>query len=170
MSTPLDADVVVVGYGPVGQTMAAMLARGGHRVPVYERYSSLYGRPRAIYFDDEIMRVWQQVGIVDEIAGDLMPNKTYDWFGADGEPILNIEFPPGRPAGRRGTCSFSPTSRRRWTTLSRRCRPLSCTGVGAPRRSLTRATMWRSRCAVSLSRGQGTLSRRTRRPPCGRGT
>ena len=108
MSTPLDADVVIVGYGPVGQTLAAMLAREGHRVAVYERYSCLYGRPRAIYFDDEIMRVWQQVGIVDEIAGDLMPNKTYDWFGADGEPLLNIELPPGPSGWEAGYLFFQP--------------------------------------------------------------
>lgn len=41
MSTPLDADVAIVGYGPVGQTLAAQLARSGHRVAVYERFSCL---------------------------------------------------------------------------------------------------------------------------------
>ena len=34
MST-LDADVVIVGFGPVGQAAAAMLARRGHRVVAY---------------------------------------------------------------------------------------------------------------------------------------
>lgn len=104
----LDADVVVVGYGPVGQATAALLASRGHRVHVYERYGELYGRPRAVYFDDEIMRVWQQLGIVDEIAGDLMPNKTYDWLGADGEPIMNIEFPPGPSGWESGYLFFQP--------------------------------------------------------------
>jgi choline dehydrogenase-like flavoprotein len=80
--TALDADVIVVGYGPVGQTIAALLGREGHRVAIYERFSEIYALPRAIHFDDEIMRIWQQLGIVDEIGGDLMPSHRYTWFGA----------------------------------------------------------------------------------------
>ncbi|TML99562.1 MAG: bifunctional 3-(3-hydroxy-phenyl)propionate/3-hydroxycinnamic acid hydroxylase [Actinobacteria bacterium] len=97
--TALDADVIVVGYGPVGQTVAALLARQGHRVAAYERFAEVYGLPRAIHFDDEIMRVWQALGIVDDIAGDLMPVDSYTWFGADGEQILAISSPSPGPAG-----------------------------------------------------------------------
>ena len=66
MST-IDTDILIVGYGPVGQTMAALLARRGHRVEVYERFADLYDLPRAVYFDDEIMQVWQALGIADEL-------------------------------------------------------------------------------------------------------
>jgi 2-polyprenyl-6-methoxyphenol hydroxylase-like FAD-dependent oxidoreductase len=97
--TALDADVVIVGYGPVGQTAAALLARQGHRVAVYERFSGLYELPRAVYFDDEIMQVWQAVGIVDDIADDLLAVNTYEWFGADGETILHMEQPDVGPSG-----------------------------------------------------------------------
>ena len=34
----LDADVAVVGYGPVGMVVAALLGRRGHRDLVLERY------------------------------------------------------------------------------------------------------------------------------------
>jgi 2-polyprenyl-6-methoxyphenol hydroxylase-like FAD-dependent oxidoreductase len=95
----LDADVVIVGYGPVGQTAAALLAGRGHRVAVYERFADLYDLPRAVYFDDEIMQVWQSLGIVADLEDDLLPVKTYDWFGADGEPILRMEHPPSVPSG-----------------------------------------------------------------------
>ena len=93
----IDTDVLVVGYGPVGQTVAALLAGAGHRVDVYERFSSLYDLPRAVYFDDEIMQVWQALGITGDL--DLLPINTYTWFGADGEPILRMEHPASGPSG-----------------------------------------------------------------------
>ena len=94
---PEDADVLIVGYGPVGQVIAAMLARHGHRVAAYERFAEIYRLPRAVYFDDEIMQVWQSLGIADELAGELLPASSYNWFGADGELIMKMEFPsPGR--------------------------------------------------------------------------
>ena len=40
-------DVVQVGMGPVGLTMAALLAQAGHSVAVIERHEGLYGLPRA---------------------------------------------------------------------------------------------------------------------------
>ena len=97
--TALDAEVVVVGYGPVGQTVAALLATGGHRVMVYERFADVYGLPRAVYFDDGAMRVWQALGIVEELAGDLLPTRRYDWFGADGNLIMGMEFPSPAVSG-----------------------------------------------------------------------
>jgi 2-polyprenyl-6-methoxyphenol hydroxylase-like FAD-dependent oxidoreductase len=92
----IDYDVAIVGYGPVGQTMAAMLGRAGHSVAVFERFGLLYDRPRAVHFDHEIMRVWQALGIAGEIAEDLLPIPEYRWFGADGEPIMTMV--PSRPA------------------------------------------------------------------------
>jgi 2-polyprenyl-6-methoxyphenol hydroxylase-like FAD-dependent oxidoreductase len=111
MSASLDADVVIVGYGPVGQTLAALLAREGHRVAVYERFSCLYDLPRAVYFDDEIMQVWQSLGIDGEI--DTIPVTTYQWFGADGEAIFRLEHPAVGPSGwEPGYCFYQPTLER----------------------------------------------------------
>jgi 2-polyprenyl-6-methoxyphenol hydroxylase-like FAD-dependent oxidoreductase len=95
----LDADVVIVGYGPVGQTAAALLAGRGHHVVAYERFDQLYELPRAVYFDDEIMQVWQSLGIVSDIEDDLLAIKAYNWYGADGEPILRMEQPPSGLSG-----------------------------------------------------------------------
>src|SRR6516225_8230108 len=94
-----DYDVVIVGYGPVGQAAAALLGQAGHRVAVFERFGQLYRLPRAVHFDDEIMRVWQALGIVEEISEDLQPLSTYDWFGADGEPIVQMRQPSPGPSG-----------------------------------------------------------------------
>ena len=97
MSEHTSFDVVIVGYGPVGQTLAALLAARGLRVAVYERFAALYDLPRAVYFDDEIMQVWQSLGIVEDL--DVLPVDTYEWFGADGETILRLGHPGRPPSG-----------------------------------------------------------------------
>ena len=51
-----------------GEGVARALESRGHRVVAYERFGSLYELPRAVYFDDEIMHVWQMLGIVDAIS------------------------------------------------------------------------------------------------------
>jgi 2-polyprenyl-6-methoxyphenol hydroxylase-like FAD-dependent oxidoreductase len=95
----VDVDVAIVGYGPVAQTLAALLAPRGRRVAIYERYSELYGLPRAVYFDDNTIRVWQGLGIIEEIAHDLLPTNRYLWFGADGELVLSMELVSPGPSG-----------------------------------------------------------------------
>jgi 2-polyprenyl-6-methoxyphenol hydroxylase-like FAD-dependent oxidoreductase len=91
-------DVAIVGFGPVGQTLAALLGRSGFDVGVYERFPSLYNRPRAVRFDHEAMRTWQDLGLVEELERDILPVQDYEWFGADGEPLLKFSIPRG-PSG-----------------------------------------------------------------------
>ncbi len=86
-------DVAVVGYGPVGQAVAALLGRAGHRVGVFETFAEIYPLPRAVHFDHEIMRICQEIGVTDEISDDLTPLNEYHWFGADGDPIFTMRTP-----------------------------------------------------------------------------
>jgi 2-polyprenyl-6-methoxyphenol hydroxylase-like FAD-dependent oxidoreductase len=97
--TDVDCDVAIVGYGPVGQVLAGLLAQDGHRVIVVERYRSLYGLPRAIRFDGEAMRMFQRVGIVDAIRAEIYAADHYAWFGADGELIVDIDESGPHPSG-----------------------------------------------------------------------
>ena len=55
-------DVIIIGRGPVGLAMAAMLAQDGHSVAVVERHRDLYGLPRAGHIDHEFDRILQSVG------------------------------------------------------------------------------------------------------------
>lgn len=87
----LDADVAIVGYGPVGQTLAALLARAGQRVAVFERFQEIYRMPRAVHLDHEIMRLLQSLGLADVLAEEMVPVRDYQWVGADGELLLRFD-------------------------------------------------------------------------------
>ena len=92
MTAPgFDADVAIVGYGPVGQALAAMLGRPGHRVVVFERFQEIYRMPRAVHLDHEIMRLLQSLDLADVLAEEMVPVRDYQWFGADGKLLLRFD-------------------------------------------------------------------------------
>ena len=95
----VDVDVAIVGYGPVGQALAALLGRAGHRVTAFERFPEIYRLPRAVHLDHEIMRLLQALGLAEALADELVPVTEYQWFGADGEPVLHFQLPSPAPSG-----------------------------------------------------------------------
>ena len=58
----IEVDVAIVGFGPVGQALAALLGRAGHSVLAVERFAEIYRLPRAVHLDHEIMRLLQGLG------------------------------------------------------------------------------------------------------------
>jgi 2-polyprenyl-6-methoxyphenol hydroxylase-like FAD-dependent oxidoreductase len=60
-------DVIIVGYGPTGMLAAVKLGRAGHKVAVIERYKTLYNLPRVGIVHDDILRMFQEIGIVENI-------------------------------------------------------------------------------------------------------
>ena len=55
----MDADVAIVGFGPVGQALAILLGRAGHEVVCLERHEEIYRMPRAVHIDhDTGQPVW----------------------------------------------------------------------------------------------------------------
>lgn len=83
-------DVVVVGLGPTGLTMATLLGRRGLSVLVLEREPEFYGMARAVYTDDEALRVFQTAGVADEIHADMNVDSAVQWVKADG--TLLVQF------------------------------------------------------------------------------
>jgi 3-(3-hydroxy-phenyl)propionate hydroxylase len=63
-----DDDVIVVGAGPTGVTLATLLARHGKRVCVLERHADVYPLPRAVHLDAEVYRVLHDLGVGAEFA------------------------------------------------------------------------------------------------------
>jgi 2-polyprenyl-6-methoxyphenol hydroxylase-like FAD-dependent oxidoreductase len=85
-------DVAIIGYGPTGMTLAALLGQLGRRVVVLERYTELYNLPRAACFDDEIMRTFQKLGLVEDISHGAEVQRGYEWVNAAGETLVDFEY------------------------------------------------------------------------------
>ncbi|TPG45757.1 bifunctional 3-(3-hydroxy-phenyl)propionate/3-hydroxycinnamic acid hydroxylase [Roseomonas nepalensis] len=92
-------DVAVVGYGPTGMVLAALLGAQGHRVTVLERYTGLYNLPRAACFDDEIMRTFQKLGLAEAIGRGAVVQRDYEWVNAAGETLVEIAYADPAPCG-----------------------------------------------------------------------
>ena len=85
-------DVVIVGMGPVGLMMAAMLGQDGHRVVTIERHADLYGLPRAGHIDHEIMRLLQSLDCHEPVLEDCYPTLEYIWKNSAGETLLEFDW------------------------------------------------------------------------------
>jgi 3-(3-hydroxy-phenyl)propionate hydroxylase len=83
-------DVAVIGYGPTGATAANLLGQLGLKVAVIERDSDVYGRARAISTDEEVMRVWQSIGLADRLQQDMLPDRPLHFVDAQGEPFIRM--------------------------------------------------------------------------------
>ena len=97
----LDADVAVVGYGPVGRMLALLLGQRGKRVIVVERQAHAYPLPRAVHFDDEIGRILQSVGVPPDSVPDVVGpyDDLYEWRAADRKPLLRLDWRGLGPSG-----------------------------------------------------------------------
>lgn len=93
MQASPDYDVAVVGLGPVGAVMTGLLALCGLRVLAVERAADIYDLPRAVHFDDEAMRVFQTLGIAEEIAAVSRPNAGMRFVDAEGRLMLDWPRP-----------------------------------------------------------------------------
>ncbi len=92
-------DVLIVGGGPVGVTLANLLARDGVSVIVVERDTEVYPLPRAAHFDHEIMRLWQSLGLADAARKAARPAAAYEFRNAAGQVLMRYDMPPMAPGG-----------------------------------------------------------------------
>ncbi len=95
-----DVDVAIVGYGPAGAVAACWLGQAGVRTLVVEKSRTIWEIPRAIALDHEILRVFQNIGVIENILPHTAPFGASEHFGATGQLIRRIDVvAPPYPQG-----------------------------------------------------------------------
>ena len=99
----IQADVIIVGAGPVGATLSLLLAGEGASVFLTDKAAEIYPLPRAAHIDHEIVRVFQAVGAADAVMAASKATTYYDFLTASGEVLMRFgsadqKSPSGWPA------------------------------------------------------------------------
>ncbi len=95
-----DFDAIVVGFGPAGATCAALLGKLGVRTLAVDRARAVYDKPRAFALDHEVMRVFQSLGIAEDVLKHTAPFTASEYYGVEGDLIKRLaSVPPPYPLG-----------------------------------------------------------------------
>ena len=85
----IDADVIVIGGGPVGGTALAMLGRAGLSAIGLERDREMWPTARAVHFDGETMRTLQSLGVADDFVRVTVPMRHVDVVNEADEVLVH---------------------------------------------------------------------------------
>lgn len=72
----IETDVLIVGYGPIGAAVAALLGKYGIATTVIDRAKGILNMPRAVGMDNEGLRIVQMAGLSDTAFETFCVNKT----------------------------------------------------------------------------------------------
>lgn len=85
-----DADVIVIGAGPAGLSLANLLGLQGVRVIVLEQLETLIDYPRGVGIDDESLRSLQTMGLVHKALPFTTPSHIMRLVNGKGQLITEI--------------------------------------------------------------------------------
>lgn len=91
-------DVVVVGAGPCGVTLANHLGLYGISALVIDRAKDILDYPRAVGMDDEALRSFQAVGLAEPLLADMIRNVPARYHSASGWCFAHVH-PQDQPFG-----------------------------------------------------------------------
>ncbi|HYF20262.1 MAG TPA: bifunctional 3-(3-hydroxy-phenyl)propionate/3-hydroxycinnamic acid hydroxylase [Ramlibacter sp.] len=90
MDAKEDVQVLVVGAGPVGVTLANLLGVYGIRTLVVDRGTEILDYPRAVGLDDEAMRTFQAAGLAEAMLRDMIQNVPMRMYSAGKQCFAEI--------------------------------------------------------------------------------
>ena len=95
MSDQQDADLLVIGCGPVGVMAALRCAQRGLSVIAIDRSTEVYPLPRAIGMDDEVQDLIARAGLIDEFRTYSTQLPGGEFTDGEGNRVVGIELPLG---------------------------------------------------------------------------
>ena len=84
-------DVVIVGAGPVGLVASLLLGKQCVSVLLLEKEPSAFPLPRAAHIDHEIMRIFQSIGVADEVSKSSEISTRYEFVNASGDVLIRLD-------------------------------------------------------------------------------
>ena len=88
-----NCNVLIVGFGPTGAVLANLLSKYNLSIHVLEKESRVYNLPRAVHFDDEIMRIFKSIGIYEKLIKKTIINKGTKFVDENDNLILDWPRP-----------------------------------------------------------------------------
>ena len=83
-------DVLIVGAGPTGLTLANILGMHGIRTLQVERNSATVGEPRAVSIDDESLRTMQYIDLIDTVLPTIVQGYGSHYFSASEKCFAKV--------------------------------------------------------------------------------
>lgn len=109
MASPtVETDVLVVGAGPAGLTMANVLGQGGVRTLLVERDPGLSEIPKALLADDEFFRLLATLGLRDPVSAHGVFPISFDYYSPMGWKVGHVEASFTDHHYSRRTATFQP--------------------------------------------------------------
>lgn len=90
MTTPTPIQVLIVGAGPVGASMANLLGSYGVSAIVVDKSPHVLDFPRAVGLDDEALRTFQAVGLAETMLKDMIQNVPMRMYTAGKQCFAEI--------------------------------------------------------------------------------
>ena len=104
----LEAQVAIVGAGPVGILLAILLGKKGHSVIIADRWPDVYDLPRAVTMDAEVARILATLGIdCDNDEAFENHRELYYWKNADLKDLQIVDWKSLGPSGWYATYWFN---------------------------------------------------------------
>lgn len=93
-----ECDVVIIGAGPAGVTLAGLLAESGVRSIIIDREPDVIQEPRAVGIDDEALRTLQAFGMAEPVLNNAVRNAPIRYYDSRRKLLAHVA-PSAQPYG-----------------------------------------------------------------------